>query len=169
MCEGEGGRRRRKSWWLGLQSATSPDCVTAGDQHPSGRGAAVEGFSWFTRREERRRGGGAGRRLTTLPSSAGGTLSQRRSDDVLKSTRAVTNHQHLTWINCFLSLLSSLYWPNRLSFKCAKESLHLPSENLDLKWVFYNLMEGVNRCIMGNVGLCVFWWYFSVFCVNFGF
>lgn len=26
-----------KSWWLRLQWATSPDCVTAGDQHPLGR------------------------------------------------------------------------------------------------------------------------------------
>lgn len=25
-----------KSWWLRLQWATSPDCVTAGDQHPLG-------------------------------------------------------------------------------------------------------------------------------------
>ena len=45
MCEGrrggewwrDGGVMMWKSWWLRLQWATSPDCVTAGDQHPLGR------------------------------------------------------------------------------------------------------------------------------------
>lgn len=91
MCE-EGRERQKegggywKSWWLRLQWATSPDRVTAGDQHPSGE--ATEAQLWRVSHDSP---GGrveteAGRHLTTLPSSAEDLLSQQRSDHVFYST-----------------------------------------------------------------------------------
>lgn len=64
MCEG------RKVWWLRLQWATSPDCVTAGDQNPLGSTTEEQlcqvSAGWS----------GKWRCLTALPSSAQSILSQ---------------------------------------------------------------------------------------------